>query len=111
MTGYPRVDGDEAARLDRSAGGPDALGEAGGVYATRDDRAAVGIFAGRRTPFEDNVMAIRFLARLDRAHPDPAIGRALSRSLRAIATPDQIKARGRMLGDFLLAIEESRGVR
>ena len=29
----------------------------------------------------------------------------------AIATPDAITGRGRMLGDFLLALEETRGVR
>jgi hypothetical protein len=32
-------------------------------------------------------------------------------TLRAISTPEQIRGRGRMLGDYLLALEETKGVR
>jgi hypothetical protein len=57
-------------------------------------------------------MAVRFLARLARAQKDDARYRpAIGGALRAIATPDGIKERGRILGDFLLALEETRGVR
>ncbi len=72
-------------------------------FASTVDPDAVGVFATRRKPFEENVAAIRLLARLarsgrvDRARYTAAIAGAL----RAVATPDAIKARGRVLGDFL----------
>jgi len=81
--------------------------EGGGFYASTPGPDAVGVFATRRKPFEDNVMAIRFLARAHNA----AYAKAIAGAIRAIATPEEIKGRGRMLGDFLLALEESRGVR
>ena len=84
----------------------------GGFFASTLDPGAVGVFATRRKPFEDNVTAIRFLARLAKLSPEDARYRsAIAATLRAIATPDAIKARGRMLGDFLLALEETRGER
>ncbi|MEO6419303.1 MAG: hypothetical protein ABIP39_07865, partial [Polyangiaceae bacterium] len=88
---------------------PDPNG--GGFFGSTEDPDAVGVFKARRKPFEDNVTAIRFLARLERAQPKDAYRKAISRTLRAIATPDQIKKQGRFLGDFLLALEESKGVR
>jgi len=36
---------------------------------------------------------------------------AIDRILRAISIPEEIKARGRWLGDYLLALEETKGVR
>ena len=64
-------------------------------------------------PFEENVMAVRLLARLAREN-DKESARyraAIGLALRSIATPDAVKERGRILGDFLLALEETRGVR
>ena len=77
------------------------------------DPDAVGIFTIRRKPFEDNVMMLRVLAKLVRAVPDKAARyqRAIDRTLRAVATPDKIVERGRFLGDFLLALEETRAAR
>jgi uncharacterized protein YyaL (SSP411 family) len=87
--------------------------DGGGFFASTADPDAAGVFAARRTPFEDNVMAMRMLARV--AKLDPArravFSRAIGRTIRAIATPEEIKGRGRMLGDFLLALEETEGVR
>ncbi len=85
----------------------------GGFFAHSKDPDAVGIFAARRKPFEDNVMMLRVLARLARALPDKAAKykTAIDRTLRAIATPERIKDRGRMVGDFLLALEETKDVR
>lgn len=86
----------------------------GALFANTRDEAAAGVFASRRVPFEDNVMALRMLARLAR-HDDPDIARdareMIVRILAAISTPEEIKARGRMLGDYLLALEETRGAR
>jgi hypothetical protein len=88
--------------------------DSGGMFASTKDPDAVGIFAARRVPFEDNVVAVRFLAHL--AHGVPAADAkkysvALDRLLRATSKPEEIKARGRMIGDYLLALEESKGVR
>ena len=87
----------------------------GGFFASTVDPDAVGVFAVRRKPFEDDVTAIRLLARLARdPRPEPDGARAIAAiasALRSVATPDAIKARGRVLGDFLLALEETRGVR
>jgi uncharacterized protein YyaL (SSP411 family) len=83
----------------------------GGFFGSTVDPDAVGVFAERRKPFEDNVVALRFLARLARATRDGRYEPMIATTLRAIASPDAIRERGRMLGDFLLALEETRGVR
>ena len=85
----------------------------GGFFASSKDPAAVGVFAVRRKPFEDNVVMLRVLAKLSKAFPDRAqkYKRAIQRTLRAIATADKIHDRGRMIGDFLLALDETKGLR
>jgi uncharacterized protein YyaL (SSP411 family) len=85
--------------------------EGGGLFASTTDPDAVGIFAKRRIPFEDNVVALRAFARLARTSVDAKYKIAIDRILRAITTPEEIKARGRWLGDYLLALEETKGVR
>ncbi|HEY8077669.1 MAG TPA: hypothetical protein VIF62_26265, partial [Labilithrix sp.] len=85
--------------------------DGGGFFAATVDPDAVGVFAARRVPMDDNVMAIRFLAHLAKASPDKKYAVAIDRTLRAATDPVQIKARGRFLGDLLLALEESKGVR
>jgi uncharacterized protein YyaL (SSP411 family) len=85
--------------------------KAGGFWASSADPNAIGVFAVRTKPFEDNVLALRFLARVARQTPTDGYRRLIARTLRALATPEQIKERGRMLGDFLLALEETKGVR
>jgi uncharacterized protein YyaL (SSP411 family) len=85
--------------------------DGGGLFASSADPDAVGVFATRRVPFEDNVMALRLLARLARTSVDPKHKIAIDRILRAISSPEEIKARGRWLGDYLLALEETKGVR
>jgi uncharacterized protein YyaL (SSP411 family) len=87
--------------------------EGGGFFESTADPAAVGVFARRRVPFEENVMAIRALAKLAHAEPErrEAYGKAIDRALRRVSEPREIKARGRMIGDLVLALEESRGVR
>jgi hypothetical protein len=56
-------------------------------------------------------MMVRVLVRLAHAMPDKAAAykRAVDRTLRAMATPDRIRDRGRMIGDFLLALREAHG--
>lgn len=85
--------------------------DGGGFFAATKDPDAFGVFSGRRVPFEDNVMALRMLARLARTSTDPKYKVAIDQTLRAIGTPEQIKTRGRWLGDVLIALEETKGIR
>jgi uncharacterized protein YyaL (SSP411 family) len=87
--------------------------ESGGFFASSVDPDAVGVFSKRRVPFEDNVVLLRLLARLAKLAP---AGRtdlrgAIDGVLRAVARPEAIKGEGRMIGNFLIALEETKGVR
>jgi uncharacterized protein YyaL (SSP411 family) len=83
----------------------------GGFFGSTPDPTAVGVLAARRRPFEENVMAVRFLARLQRAAPSDAYKTAIGRALSVVTTRSAIADRGRMIGDLLLALEETRGLR
>jgi hypothetical protein len=83
----------------------------GGFFASTPDPDAVGVFAVRRKPFEDDVMAIRFLARVARLAPTDAYRDAIARALPVVATRAALAERGRMIGDLLLALDETRGLR
>ncbi|HEY3815530.1 MAG TPA: DUF255 domain-containing protein [Polyangiaceae bacterium] len=83
----------------------------GGFFSSTPDPDAVGVFATRRKPFEDDVMAIRFLARMQRLAPSDATRDAIAHALPVVATRSAIAERGRMIGDLLLALEETKGVR
>jgi hypothetical protein len=83
----------------------------GGFFESTPDPSAVGVLAERRVPFEDDVMAARFLAHLARAVPTDAYRDAIAGAVAAVATREAIDDRGRMIGDVLLAFEETRGVR
>jgi uncharacterized protein YyaL (SSP411 family) len=83
----------------------------GGFYESTPDPGAVGVLAERRVSFEDDVMAARFLARLARATGADTYRDAIAGAIGAVATHDAIDDRGRMIGDLLLALEETRGVR
>ena len=88
--------------------------DSGGFFASSVAPDAAGVFARRRVSFESNVAAIRVLAKLVRAGPEARRRderAAIDRALRAIARPEGIRAEGRMLGDFLLALEATKGVR
>ena len=83
----------------------------GALFSSTEDPDAAGVLARRRVAFEDNVLALRAYARIARATGDPRWPTAIRRILTGISTPAQIKARGRWLGDYLLALEETKGVR
>jgi uncharacterized protein len=88
--------------------------ETGGFFESTRDPDAVGIFARRRVSFEDNVLALRLLAKLVRLVPETERAGervAIDQTLRAVARPEEIKAQGRMIGEFLLALEETRASR
>lgn len=92
-----------AEEMDRSL-----FDERTGAYlAHTDDPDAWGVFAERRRPFRHNVLAARFLACLGRLTGKPSYQEAARRTLAAIATPAALDAQGRMLGGFLLALDEA----
>ena len=84
--------------------------EHGGFYAHTEDPAAVGVFAVRRKPVEENGMAARFLVALHR-HLD-GDGRiatpyreAAERALAAVGGTKTIEGEGRIIGELLLGLE------
>jgi hypothetical protein len=86
----------------------------GGFFASTVDPDAVGVFSRRRVPFDDNVIAVRFLTKLagiGRPESRAGFAAAAERTLVAIARPEEIRKQGRMIGDFLLALEDVRRLR
>ncbi|MFO0634712.1 MAG: DUF255 domain-containing protein [Nannocystaceae bacterium] len=84
---------------------------AGGFFAHTADPEAVGVFAQRRKPFEENGAAARFLALLHR-HRDgdgtvatPYLD-AARRAVAALGDPAAVAQEGRIIGTYLLALEE-----
>ncbi len=86
----------------------------GALFGSTKDPDAVGVFAQRRVPFQDNVKAIRLLAKLGevgREERRVEFAAFAERVLEGVARPEEIRGRGRMIGDFLLAIEDVRKLR
>jgi uncharacterized protein YyaL (SSP411 family) len=85
--------------------------ERGGFYAHTADPGAVGVFAERRKPVEENGLAARFLTELHRHHDHlsepPAHGPAAIRALKAVSDPAELEEQGRMLGQYALALAEA----
>lgn len=83
----------------------------GGFFAHTVDPDAFGVFAERRRPLEENGTAARFLALLHR-HRDgdgttqtPYLA-AAERALTSLGTPEAVAAEGRIIGQFLLGLQE-----
>ena len=88
--------------------------ETGALFGSTKDPDAVGVFSQRRVPFEDNVVAVRMLAKLaEVGHEDrrAAFAALAERVLEGAARPELIRGQGRMIGNFLLAIEDVRRLR
>jgi len=92
--------------------------DTGGFFAHSADPEAVGVFAERRRPLEENGEAARFLIELERlvdhlAQAEntseggglPYIAAART-ALLSLADPKAIKREGRMITSYLLAVEE-----
>lgn len=83
---------------------------AGGFFAHTLDPAAVGVFAERRKPFDENATTARFLLelhrQLDHDADDLPYAPAAERALRLISAPDMVQGQGRMLGEYLVALAE-----
>jgi uncharacterized protein YyaL (SSP411 family) len=85
--------------------------ERGGFFAHTVDPNAVGVFAERRKPLEENALAARFMLELHRQidHLPEASphGPAAIATLRAVSDPQQLRAEGRMIGQYTLALAEA----
>jgi len=77
-------------------------------FAHTPDPGAAGVFSRPRRPFRHNVMAARFYATLGRVTSDPDATALARRILAAIATPAAFDTQGRMVGGYLLALDEAR---
>lgn len=76
------------------------------------DPAASGVFARREHPFSANTLAARFLAELAAvpgvSEPQRALYRTRARALlAALAVPSQLGAQGRLIGEYVLALDEA----
>jgi uncharacterized protein len=79
--------------------------KSGGYFEHTVDENAAGVFAQRQRPFVHNVTCARFFANLD---PGEAIWRERARRiLAAIATPRTLDDQGRMVGEYLLALDDA----
>jgi uncharacterized protein YyaL (SSP411 family) len=77
----------------------------GGYFEHTPDANAAGVFTHRQYPFVHNVVCARFFATLSMGE---AIWRDRSRRiLAAIATPRTLDDQGRMVGEYLLALDEA----
>lgn len=82
----------------------------GGFYAHTEDPAAVGVFAVRRKPVEENGVAARFLVALHRhldgdGRIDTPYRRSAERALAAVGDAKTIEDEGRIIGQLLLGLE------
>ncbi len=84
-----------------------------GLFASTKDPDASGVFATRRLPFEHEIVALRFFARLAEQDPAWAATHAcfVADVMSAVTTPEDIHGQGRWLGDYLLAESETRSLR
>lgn len=85
--------------------------EHGGFYAHSEDPAAVGVFATRRKPVEENGLAASFLIELHRytdgdGRTATPYREAAERALAAVGGTQTIKGSGRIIGRLLLGLEE-----
>jgi len=78
----------------------------GAYFAQTADPNAVGVFAHRRRPLDDNTAAARFLAALAGTTADPAYRARAERTLTAALTPDALDHQGFWLGGVLLALDD-----
>jgi len=78
-----------------------------GLFDATETPGATGVFATRVQPFPPNALAARFLAELAMLTGDVA-WRERSRSLlAAIGSPRRLRDQGRMVGSYLLALDDA----
>jgi uncharacterized protein len=81
--------------------------ERGGFYAHTAIPGAIGVFADRQKPFDENAELARLLTERAHIEDDPTLTDVARRALTAIS--DQVPARGRLIGAYVLAQEQLDG--
>jgi uncharacterized protein YyaL (SSP411 family) len=90
----------------------DATKDRGGAYfAQTADPDASGVFSRRRKPYGANVATARLFAALARLTGDDSYRKRAQHTLAAIAVPQALRERGRMIGSYLLALDEADALR
>lgn len=79
--------------------------ETGGFFAHTEDPQAVGVFRERRIPIAQNAIVARALMALARLSDREELHELALASLRACARPAELRALGRMVGEYLIALE------
>jgi uncharacterized protein YyaL (SSP411 family) len=79
----------------------------GGYFEHTPDPNATGVFTQRQHPFVHNVACARFFAKMAKQTGEPSWLEKSQRILAAIATPRTLDGQGRMIGEYLLALDES----
>lgn len=79
----------------------------GAFWSHTPDPSAAGVFVHRDKPFVHNVTAARFLSALSRLKKEEGIQERARRTLAGISSPRMLEKQGRMVGEYLLALEEA----
>jgi uncharacterized protein YyaL (SSP411 family) len=77
----------------------------GGFFAHTEDPDAVGVFRERRVPITDNAIVARALLVLARTTDNDSMRETAIAALRACARPNELRELGRMIGEYLMALE------
>lgn len=77
-----------------------------GFFANTADPKAVGDFAVRPRPFEENATAARFFLKLYGHTKDPVARKTAENTLLYLSDEAKLKDQGRFLGNYLMATEE-----
>jgi uncharacterized protein YyaL (SSP411 family) len=77
----------------------------GGFFAHTEDPHATGVFRERQVPIRDNAIAARALLALARLTDDERYAEAARSALAACARPGELRSLGRIVGEYLLALE------
>jgi uncharacterized protein len=80
-------------------------GESGGFFAHTEDPDAAFVFRERLIPIEHNARMARALMTIARLRHEDRYHEAALAALRACARPDDLRALGRMIGEYVLALE------
>lgn len=78
----------------------------GGFYARTADETATGIFSERDKPYDDNAKLARVLLALSHVEDEPEDRAVAERALTTLADVRRVAARGRQVGEYLLALEQ-----
>jgi uncharacterized protein YyaL (SSP411 family) len=81
--------------------------QGGGYFAHTESAVKAGVFGQRRKPFIQNSQAARFHFLLESLSGDKKSGEMGMAILRYFSRPDFLRSQNRVVGDFLMAVQEA----